>query len=178
MSSFGMLFEVLLSELLEESTFFSTTITDSGLLMDELEVLLELLETFFGKENSMSSFGMLFDFLLLELLEESTSFSTTITGSGVVLDELDELEELLEVLETNFRIENSISSFGMLFDVLLSELLDVSATFFSTTITGSCSLLDELEELLELLEKVFGGGNSISSFGMLFDDLLSELLEE
>ena len=175
MSSSGMLFDVLPSELLEDSaTFFLTTITGSGLLLDELEELLELLKTIFGRENSMSSFGMLFEVLFSELLEESTSFSTTITGSGLLLDEL---EQLLELLETILGIKNSIFSFGMLFDGLLSELLEVS-TSFSTTITGSCLLLDELEELLELLETIFGRENSMSSFGMLFDILLSELLEE
>ena len=174
MFSFAMLFDILLSELLEESTSFSKTITGSGLLLDELEELLELLKTIFGRENSMSSFGMLFEVLFSELLEESTSFSTTITGSGLLLDEL---EQLLELLETILGIKNSIFSFGMLFDGLLSELLEVS-TSFSTTITGSCLLLDELEELLELLETIFGRENSMSSFGMLFDILLSELLEE
>ena len=174
-SIFGMLFAILLSQLLEESTNFFTTITGSGLVLDELEELLELLETILGIENSMSSFGMLFDVLLSELLEESTSFSTTIAGSDLLMDEL---EELLEFLETIFGRDNSMSSFGMLFDVLLSELLEDSATFFLTTITGSGLLLDELEELLELLETIFGRENSVSSFGIHFDDLLSELLEE
>ena len=174
-SSFGMLFDILLPQLLEESTNFFTTITGSGLVLDELEEPLELLDTILGIENSMSSFGMLCDVLLSELLEELNCFSTTITGSGLLLYEL---EELLELLETIFGRENSMTSFGMLFDVLLSELLEDSATFFSTTITGSTLLLDELEELLKLLETVFGRGNSLLGFGMLFEVLLSELLEE